>query len=162
MQKEGYEPILKKARYCFLKLLENLTDGQLDKLADITRYDLRTNRAYFLKEAFDGFWKYNSPQWARWFLRKWCARTMRSRLEPMKKFVRTLRKHEDLLMNYFKELEQRRRQAVLLYRKGEEIVEIARLVGSHRNTVGRWISVWEDGGVKALKPKRRGVSTRTS
>ena len=27
---------------------------------------------------------------------------MRSRLEPMKKFVRTLRKHEDLLMNYFK------------------------------------------------------------
>ena len=67
-----------------------------------TRYDLRTNRAYFLKEAFDGFWKYNSPQWARWFLRKWCTRTMRSRLDPMKKFVRTLRKHEELLMNYFK------------------------------------------------------------
>ena len=51
------------------------------------------------------------------------------------------------------------RQAVLLYRKGEEIGEIARLVGSHRNTVGRWISSWEDAGVKALKPKRRGVST---
>ena len=27
---------------------------------------------------------------------------MRSRLDPMKKFVRTLRNHEDLLMNYFK------------------------------------------------------------
>ena len=27
---------------------------------------------------------------------------MCSRLEPMKKFVRTLRQHEDLLMNYFK------------------------------------------------------------
>ena len=27
---------------------------------------------------------------------------MRSRLEPMKKFVRTLRNHEELLMNYFK------------------------------------------------------------
>ena len=27
---------------------------------------------------------------------------MRSRLEPMKKFVHTLRQHEDLLMNYFK------------------------------------------------------------
>jgi hypothetical protein len=27
---------------------------------------------------------------------------MRSRLDPMKKFVRTLRAHEDLLMNYFK------------------------------------------------------------
>jgi transposase len=102
LAKDGYDPILKNARYCFLKRLANLTDGQLDKLADIARYDLRTNRAYFLKEAFDGFWKYNSPQWARWFLRKWCTRTMRSRLEPMKKFVRTLRRHEDLLMNYFK------------------------------------------------------------
>jgi transposase len=27
---------------------------------------------------------------------------MRNRLEPMKKFVRTLRNHEELLMNYFK------------------------------------------------------------
>jgi transposase len=27
---------------------------------------------------------------------------MRSKLAPMKKFVRTLRAHEDLLMNYFK------------------------------------------------------------
>ena len=27
---------------------------------------------------------------------------MRSRLDPMKKFVRTLRNHEDLLMNHFK------------------------------------------------------------
>lgn len=27
---------------------------------------------------------------------------MRSKLDPMKKFVRTLRAHEDLLMNYFK------------------------------------------------------------
>jgi transposase len=42
------------------------------------------------------------PDWARWFLRKWCARAMRSRLDPIKKFARTLRAHEDLLMNYFK------------------------------------------------------------
>lgn len=31
---------------------------------------------------------------------------MRSRLEPMKKFVGTLRQHEDLLMNYFKAKKQ--------------------------------------------------------
>ena len=34
--------------------------------------------------------------------RKWCTRAMRSKLAPMKKFVGTLRNHEDLLMNYFK------------------------------------------------------------
>ena len=61
---------------------------------------------YFLKEAFDGFWHYNSARWAKWYLWKWCTRAMRSRLEPMKKFVRTLRQHEDLLMNYFKAKKQ--------------------------------------------------------
>jgi transposase len=55
-----------------------------------------------LKESFDGFWQYDSSRWAKWYLRKWCARAMRSRLEPMKKFVRTLRNHEELLMNYFR------------------------------------------------------------
>lgn len=52
--------------------------------------------------AQDAFWQYTTPYWARWFLRKWCTRAMRSRLEPFKKFVRTLRQHEELLMNYFK------------------------------------------------------------
>ena len=81
---------------------KNLTGPQAVKLADLLQYNLKTARAWFLKDAFDGFWEYNSPDWARWFLKKWCARAMRSRLEPMKKFVRTLRNHEDLLMNYFK------------------------------------------------------------
>lgn len=102
LKEKGYDPVLKGARFCFLKRFANLTKNQLYKLADITRHNLKTNRAYFLKEAFDGFWHYNSPHWARWYLHKWCTRTMRSRLEPMKQFVRTLRKHEDLLMNYFK------------------------------------------------------------
>jgi len=98
----GYEPVLGNSRYCFLKRTENLTDKQSERLHEVLQYNLKTVRAYHLKESFDGFWHYNSPRWARWYLKKWCARTMRSRLEPMKKFVKTLRKHEDLLMNYFK------------------------------------------------------------
>lgn len=101
LRTEGYEPVLKNARYCFLKRAANLTAGQSAKLRDLLRYNLRSVRAYLLKESFDAFWAYGHPRWARWFLRKWCARAMRSRLEPFKKFVRTLRKHEALLMNYF-------------------------------------------------------------
>jgi transposase len=101
LHREGYEPVLKKSKYCFLKRFSNLTTNQAAKLDDVLQYDLKTTRAYFLKESFDAFWQYNSPYWARWFLRKWCTRAMRSRLEPFKKFVRTLRQHEDLLMNYF-------------------------------------------------------------
>ena len=36
------------------------------------------------------------------FLDFWCAQTMRSRIEPMKKIARTLRTHRELLLNYFK------------------------------------------------------------
>lgn len=102
LHREGYEPVLRKSKYCFLKRACNLTDKQATKLDDVLQYDLKTTRAYFLKEGFDAFWQYDSPYWARWFLRKWCERAMRSRLDPFKKFVRTLRQHEDLLMNYFK------------------------------------------------------------
>jgi len=102
LKSEGYEPVLQKSRYSFLKRPENLTEKQQMKLDEVMTYDLKTNKAYMLKESFDAFWHYNSPYWARWFMRKWCTRVMRSRIEPMKKFVKTLRKHEDLLMNYFK------------------------------------------------------------
>jgi len=57
---------------------------------------------YLLKEQFQHFWSYNSPYWAEWFLNKWCDRAMRSRLEPIKKFVRSIRSHQPLIMNYFK------------------------------------------------------------
>jgi transposase len=99
---KGFEPVLGNSRYCFLKRTENLSEKQSTKLKEVLQYDLKSVRAYYHKESFDAFWHCNSPRWARWYLKKWCARAMRSRLEPMKKFVRTLRKHEDLLMNYFK------------------------------------------------------------
>jgi len=102
LKSNDYEPIMKGAKYCFLKRSENLTQKQSTQLSELLHYDLKTVRSYFLKEAFDAFWQYNSPYWAHWFMQKWCTRVMRSRLDPMKKFVKTLRNHEHLLMNYFK------------------------------------------------------------
>jgi transposase len=72
------------------------------RLKDVLRHSLKTVRAYLLKESFQAFREYTRPGWARWFLKKWCARAVRSKLEPIKKFVGTLRRHEELLMNRFK------------------------------------------------------------
>ena len=33
---------------------------------------------------------------------QWCVRAMRSKIEPMKKFVGTIRNHRELLLNWFK------------------------------------------------------------
>ena len=59
-------------------------------------------RAYLLKEEFQFFWAYVSPYWAGTFLDRWCFRTMRSRIEPMKKVAPMLRQHRPLLMNWFR------------------------------------------------------------
>ena len=99
---DGYEPVLKKSRWCLLKRPENLTDNQRVKLRDVLRYNLASVRAYLLKEAFQSFWEYDSPVWAGKFLDQWTAQVMRSRIEPMKKFARTIRAHRELLLNYFR------------------------------------------------------------
>lgn len=102
MARKGFEPVLKHSRWCFLKREENLTERQSMKLSDVLQYDLRSVRAYLLKQSFDHFWSYKSPSWAGWFLDKWCTRAMRSRLDPMKTFVGTLRRHRELLLNWFR------------------------------------------------------------
>ena len=99
---DGYEPVLKKSRWCLLKRPGNLTDQQRIKLGDVLRYNLKSVRAYLLKEEFQRFWEYDSPAWAGKFLDQWCAGVMRSRIEPMKKFARTMRAHRELLLNYFR------------------------------------------------------------
>ena len=102
MQQEGYEPILKKSRWCLLKRKENLTEKQEAKLSDLLQYNLRSMRAYLLKEDFHGFWEYVSAVWAGKFLDRWCTRVMRSRIDPMKKVAKTIRRHKPLILNWFK------------------------------------------------------------
>lgn len=103
LRQDGYdEQVLKHTKYCFLKNPENLTENQAVKLDEVLTYDLKSVRAYQLKESFQFFWSYTSPYWAQWYLEKWCARAMRSRLEPIKAFVGTIRRHQPLIMNWFK------------------------------------------------------------
>jgi len=100
--KDGYEPVLKKSRWCLLKRPENLTDKQTVKLKELLKYNLKTMRAYLQREDFQRLWEYKSATWAGKFLDEWTRRVMRSRLEPMKKVARTLRNHQPLILNWFR------------------------------------------------------------
>jgi transposase len=101
LKQEGFDPVLKKSRWLLLKRQENLTGKQRFRLRDLLRYNLKSVRAYLLKEAFQQLWDYDSPAWAGKFLDEWCRHVMRSRIEPMKKIARTLRRHRELILNYF-------------------------------------------------------------
>ena len=102
LKEKGYDPVLTKSRWLLLKRPENLTEKQETKLADLLQYNLKSIRSYLLKEEFQLFWSYRSPYWAGQFLDKWCTKTMRSKIEPMKKVARRLRKHRPLLLNWFR------------------------------------------------------------
>lgn len=102
LKAKGKEPVLTRSRWCLLKRPENLTGKQVDKLNDLLCCNLKTIRAYLLKEDFQRFWNYIDPGWAGIFLDDWCTRTMRSRLQPMKKVARMLRTHRPLLLNWFR------------------------------------------------------------
>jgi len=102
MKREGRVPVLKKSRWLLLRREQNLKDEQRFRLRDLLRYNLKTVRAYLLKEAFQQLWDYNSPTWAGRFLDEWCRQTMRSRIEPMKKIAWSLRQHRELILNYFR------------------------------------------------------------
>jgi transposase len=45
LAQDGYEPALKKTRWCVLKRKANLTSQQRFRLRDLLRYNLRTVRA---------------------------------------------------------------------------------------------------------------------
>jgi len=99
MRREGRVPALKKSRWLLLRREHNLKDGQRFRLRVLVRYNLKTVRAYLLKEAFQQLWDYNSPAWTGKFLDEWCRPTMRSRIKPMKKIARSLRLNRKLIPN---------------------------------------------------------------
>lgn len=101
MRADGFDPVLKHSRWCLLKRPENLTDSQRAKLADLLHYNLRTVRAYLLKEELTLLWEQDSAEAAETFLRDWTFRAMRSNLEPVKKVARMLRRHQPLILNWF-------------------------------------------------------------
>jgi len=102
LKAKGLGEILKGARWTLLKRPENRTLIQEFHLADLVRYNLRAVRSHLLREEFQLFWDYVSPTWAAQFLDRWCTKTMRSKIEPMKKIARTLRAHKPLILNWFR------------------------------------------------------------
>ncbi|MEM9463664.1 MAG: ISL3 family transposase [Myxococcota bacterium] len=102
LKRDGYEPVLKHGRWPLLKRPQNLTKKQDNKLRDLLKYNLRTVRAYLLKEDLQQLWGYKSVTWAGKFLDQWCSKVMRSKIEPMKTLARSFRSHRELLLNWFR------------------------------------------------------------
>jgi len=100
LERDGDEPVLTRSRWCPLKRPEDLTGKRTVELAELLEGNLRTVRAYLLREDFRRPREYSRPSWAGKFLDEWTRRVMRSRLEPMKEVARTLRDHQPPMRNW--------------------------------------------------------------
>ena len=100
IKQEGFHPVLKKSRWLLLKRHET-SPVTKDSPSRPPSLQPEERPGLSLKEAFQQLWDYNSPAWAGKFLDEWCRHVMRSRIEPMKKIARTLRRHRELILNYF-------------------------------------------------------------
>ncbi len=92
---------LKNTRWLLLKPYAKVRGLAREHLNRVIHSTLKTARAWALKDAFAHFWTYNHPRYAKVFLDTWITRALRSRLPPLRKFAKTLRTHEPLIMNWF-------------------------------------------------------------
>jgi transposase len=101
LRAKGRPAVLTKTRWLLLKHRKNLSRRERGRLRELVAINLKSVRAYLLKEEFARFWKYRSLVSATGFLDDWTRLAMRSRIEPLKKFARTLRVHRYELQNWF-------------------------------------------------------------
>jgi transposase len=99
---KGKAAVLTKTKWILLKRTRNLTRKQRTRFRELLEINLRSVRAYIMKESFQHIWSYILPSRAGRFLDLWCQDVMRSRIAPMKKMARQFQEHRELILNYFR------------------------------------------------------------
>jgi transposase len=102
LRKRGDRVTLTHARWVLLKRAHRLNEKQRGRLAELLQTNLRTVRAYLLKEDFDAFWSYVSAYAAGRFLDRWITTALRSRIPFVLTLAATLRRYRPLLLNWFR------------------------------------------------------------
>jgi transposase len=94
--------ILTGSKYIWLYSKENLPFKHLDQFFYLKACDLKTSRAWAIKENLRRLWGYVNATWAEKFWKKWYFWATHSRLNPVKKVAKTLKNHLYGIMNFFK------------------------------------------------------------
>ncbi|EMI41668.1 ISL3 family transposase [Rhodopirellula sp. SWK7] len=93
---------LKGTRQLWLYNEDNLDEDRYHELLTAMRNDLKTGRAWAIKENFGHFWTYVYAHSAEGFFDRWYGWAIRSRLEPIKKVARMLKEHLGGILSYFR------------------------------------------------------------
>ena len=92
---------LVRSKFIFLSKEENLSDAQRLNLSEIRKSNLKTARAWAIKENFIYFWMSGSRSAALEFFEGWYSWAIRSQIEQIKEKARMIKNHLPLILNYF-------------------------------------------------------------
>jgi len=99
LSKEGTSP-LTGSKWSWLKKYADGRSAEAVSFRALNQLNLKTSRAWRIKETFTHFWSYSYKGAAERFFIAWSNNAMRSQLDPVKKVVKMLRRHVTGLLNY--------------------------------------------------------------
>lgn len=92
--------VLKGLRWLLFKNPSTRSKKDFRTLQALQRGNRRIYRAWLLKDEFEHFWDFKAPWAAERFLKRWTTSALRTRLEPMRKLVNSLRKHSTQIISF--------------------------------------------------------------
>jgi transposase len=101
LAKDGDER-LKGTKYLWLRNEENIPEWRREEFAEVKSAELRTSRAWAIKESLRKFWSYTYARCAEKYFQAWYFWATHSRIAPMIAAARTLKSHLPNLLTYFK------------------------------------------------------------
>lgn len=93
---------LSRSKYLWLYSAENVPAAAQERFAQIRDSNLKTARAWALKESLREWWSYRSLGWAKRFWQRWYFWATHSRLQPMIDAAKLIARHLPNVLTYFK------------------------------------------------------------
>ena len=93
---------LKGTKHLWLMNQEKIPDWRKAEFDEIKSTELKTARAWAIKESLRRFWQYRYPKNAHKYFKRWYFWATHSRLKPVIKAAKTLKRHLANILTYFK------------------------------------------------------------
>lgn len=142
--------ILKGSKYYWLYSHDNMSSSQKEKFKPLQQWDLKVGRAWAMKENIRHMWDYRYTAWMEKFFKKWYFWATHSRLDPIVKAAKTLKRYLKNILTYAKH----RITNALGESVNSRIEKVKRLACGYRNRAHYRTAIYFHCGGLDLLPKR--------
>jgi transposase len=92
--------VIKGSKYLLLKNKENITKEERPRLKALLKLNEPLTIAYILKDDLKNLWRYRYSKWAEKAIDNWCHLAYESKIKPLLKFAKTLKRYAHGIINH--------------------------------------------------------------